>query len=55
MNRDLQDEQTDVMRKPLNAEVVQVSEECAYLDRVAETAELQRMINLHNFSLRNQS
>jgi len=39
----------------MTAEVIQVSEECAYLDPVTETAEVQRMINSHNLAARNQS
>jgi hypothetical protein len=39
----------------MNAEVIQVSEESAYLDPITEIAEVQRMINSHNLALRNQS
>lgn len=42
-------------RRPINAEVIQVTEECAYLDPVVETAEVQRMINAHNLAQRNQA
>lgn len=55
MNRNLQAGEGPVSRKPINAEVIQVSEECAYLDPVTETAEVQRMINSHNIAQRNQS
>lgn len=40
---------------PINSEVIQVPEECAYLDPTTEIAEVQRMINSHNLTLRNQS
>lgn len=53
MNRNLQTGQAPVSRRPINAEVIQVSEECAYLDPVTETAEVQRMINSHNIAQRN--
>ncbi|PLN80500.1 hypothetical protein BDW42DRAFT_186077 [Aspergillus taichungensis] len=39
-------------RKPLSAEVIQVAEGTLYLPPVTETAEVQRMINAHNLSLR---
>lgn len=55
MNRSLQSGKSPVHRRPINAEVIQVSEECAYLDPVTETAEVQRMINAHNLAQRNQS
>ncbi|KAJ5692470.1 hypothetical protein N7462_001893 [Penicillium macrosclerotiorum] len=55
MNRSLQDGQAPVSRKPLNAEVIQVTEGCTYLDPVTETAEVQRMINSHNLANRNPS
>ncbi|KAI9676906.1 MAG: hypothetical protein M1817_006745 [Caeruleum heppii] len=38
-------------RKPITAEVIQVSEGVTNLDPVIETAEIQRMINDHNSSL----
>lgn len=42
-------------RKSLNAEVIQVTEGCTYLNPVIETAEVQRMINSHNLIRRNPS
>jgi hypothetical protein len=42
-----------VQRKPVQAEVVQVPENAAYLDPVLEAAEVQRMINSHNNALQN--
>lgn len=50
MNRNLHTGQAPVPRKPITAEVIQVSEECAYLDPVTEAAEVQRMINSHNLA-----
>ncbi|KAJ5377584.1 uncharacterized protein N7496_004993 [Penicillium cataractarum] len=55
LNRSLQAGHGPVPRKPLNAEVIQVTEGCTYLDPVTETAEVQRMINSHNLSRRNSS
>lgn len=55
LNRSLQTGHGPVPRKPLNAEVIQVTEGCTYLDPVTETAEIQRMINSHNLSRRNPS
>lgn len=55
LNRSLQAGHGPVPRKPLNAEVIQVTEGCTYLDPVIETAEVQRMINSHNLSRRNPS
>ncbi|KAJ5555193.1 hypothetical protein N7461_003663 [Penicillium sp. DV-2018c] len=54
LNRVLQNEPASV-RMPLLAEVIQVTEGCTYLDPVTETAEVQRMINAHNLTLRNPS
>lgn len=39
-------------RSPITAEVIQVAEGCLYLPPVTEAAEVQRMINAHNRSLR---
>ncbi|KAF2174775.1 hypothetical protein K469DRAFT_613332 [Zopfia rhizophila CBS 207.26] len=47
-NKDLMSGQAPQIRKPLTAEVVQVSENATQLDPVAEVAEVQRMINSHN-------
>lgn len=55
MNRSLQSGKGPFHRKPINTEVIQVCEECAYLDPVTETAEVQRMINAHNLAQHNQS
>ncbi|KAJ5153122.1 uncharacterized protein N7482_009600 [Penicillium canariense] len=55
MNRSLQAGQGLVPRKPLTAEVIQVTEGCTYLDPIIETAEVQRMINSHNLTTRNPS
>ncbi|KAI4207958.1 MAG: hypothetical protein LQ346_000295 [Caloplaca aetnensis] len=38
-------------RKPINAEVIQVADAMTTLDPVAETAEVQRMINDHNTAI----
>lgn len=40
---------------PMTAEVIQVSEDTRYLDPATEVAEVQRMINSHNLSLRSTS
>ena len=40
------------LRNPISAQVIQVSEEAAYLDPVIEVAEIQRMINAHNGTIR---
>ncbi|RAK95092.1 rRNA 2'-O-methyltransferase fibrillarin-like protein [Aspergillus ibericus CBS 121593] len=40
-------------RKPISSEVIQVAEGSMYLAPVMETAEVQRMINSHNHSIRN--
>jgi hypothetical protein len=53
MNMSLQTGQTPVPRKPINAEVIQVSEGVTYLDPTAEIAEVQRMINSHHLALAN--
>lgn len=55
LNRSLQAGHGPVPRKPLTAEVIQVTEGCTYLDPVIETAEVQRMINSHNLTRRNPS
>ena len=41
------------MRKPINAEVIQVADECTFLPPVTEAAEVQRMINSHNLTFGN--
>ncbi|TQB70894.1 hypothetical protein MPDQ_007988 [Monascus purpureus] len=51
MNRRFQTPQSSV-RKPINAEVIQVADECTFLPPVTEAAEVQRMINSHNTSFR---
>ncbi|EQL28549.1 hypothetical protein, variant [Blastomyces dermatitidis ER-3] len=48
LNRSLQLGPPSTPRKPINAEVIQVAEEAAFLPPVAEAAEVQRMINSHN-------
>lgn len=53
LNRKLQQPQGSQTRKPINGEVIQVAEECVFLDPVVEAAEVQRMINAHNLSLKN--
>lgn len=55
MNTHFQSSQAPPTRKPINAEVIQVTEEVAYLDPVTETAEIQRMINSHNLACHNPS
>jgi hypothetical protein len=55
MNRNLQNAQHEAPRMPMTAEVIQVSEDTRYLDPATEIAEVQRMINSHNLSLRNTS
>ncbi|KAJ5396731.1 hypothetical protein N7509_004844 [Penicillium cosmopolitanum] len=52
MNMSLQTGQTPVPRRPITAEVIQVSEGVTYLDPTAEIAEVQRMINSHHLALR---
>ncbi|KAL2705823.1 hypothetical protein AAEP93_001073 [Penicillium crustosum] len=52
LNRDLQSGPSSE-RMPILAEVIQVTEGCTYLDPVTETAEVQRMVNAHNLTLRN--
>ncbi|KAJ5922264.1 hypothetical protein N7516_009967 [Penicillium verrucosum] len=52
LNRDLQSGPS-TERMPILAEVIQVTEGCTYLDPVIETAEVQRMVNAHNLTLRN--
>lgn len=39
-------------RKPINAEVIQVADECTFLSPVTEVAEVQRMINSHNLKFK---
>lgn len=51
LNRGFQLE-TPVSRKPITAEVIQVAEGCMYLSPVTEAAEVQRMINSHNHTVR---
>ncbi|CAL5866253.1 uncharacterized protein PFLUO_LOCUS460 [Penicillium psychrofluorescens] len=53
LNRDFQSGQGAALRRPINAEVIQVTEGCTFLDPVTETAEVQRMINAHNGILHN--
>ncbi|EER37769.1 conserved hypothetical protein [Histoplasma capsulatum var. duboisii H88] len=48
LNRVLQPGPPSAPRKPINAEVIQVAEETAFLPPVTEAAEVQRMINSHN-------
>ncbi|KAJ5422037.1 Protein of unknown function DUF2410 [Penicillium cf. griseofulvum] len=52
LNRELQSGPATA-RMPILAEVIQVTEGCTYLDPVTETAEVQRMVNAHNLTLRN--
>ncbi|KAJ5780571.1 hypothetical protein N7457_005731 [Penicillium paradoxum] len=52
LNRDLQKAPPGA-RMPILSEVIQVTEGCTYLDPVSETAEVQRMVNAHNLTLRN--
>lgn len=52
MNMNLQTGQTIVPRKPITAEVIQVTEGVTYLDPTTEIAEVQRMINSHHLALR---
>lgn len=42
-------------RVPITAEVIQVSEQESHMDPVAEVAEVQRMINMHNEHIRNNT
>ncbi|THC88454.1 hypothetical protein EYZ11_012095 [Aspergillus tanneri] len=51
-NRKFQSTSTPCSRKPINAEVIQVAEGSMFLSPVIETAEVQRMINSHNLSIR---
>ncbi|KAL8854041.1 MAG: hypothetical protein Q9221_001164 [Calogaya cf. arnoldii] len=50
-NKMLLNSSTPAMRKPLTAEVIQVTETNTTLDPVSETAEVQRMINGHNTAI----
>ncbi|MCJ1471660.1 hypothetical protein MMC13_000300 [Lambiella insularis] len=52
VNRALISYSNPSVRKPTTAEVIQVAEMTTTLDPVSETAEVQRMINSHNASLR---
>lgn len=54
LNRRLEAESPQ-SRKPITAEVIQVAEGCMYLSPVTEAAEVQRMINSHNHSIRSLS
>lgn len=47
-NQDLMNNQLPTTRKPIVAEVVQVTENATQLDPVSEVAEIQRMCNSHN-------
>ncbi|KAF2001070.1 hypothetical protein P154DRAFT_433717 [Amniculicola lignicola CBS 123094] len=47
-NKDLMANQKPTSRKPIIAEVVQVTEEATQLEQVTEVAEIQKMINSHN-------
>jgi hypothetical protein len=44
--------ESPLSRDPITAEIVQVAEGCMYLTPVTEAAEVQRMINYHNHSVR---
>ncbi|KAI4119958.1 MAG: hypothetical protein LQ345_000217 [Seirophora villosa] len=51
MNKELLNSSTSSPRRPINAEVIQVADAVTTLDPVAETAEVQRMINAHNTAI----
>ncbi|KAI9825329.1 MAG: hypothetical protein M1819_000575, partial [Sarea resinae] len=50
-NKALHSPDPPVARKPITAEVIQVSEAATTLDAVTEVAEVQKMINFHNQTL----
>ncbi|KAL8658942.1 MAG: hypothetical protein Q9226_000680, partial [Calogaya cf. arnoldii] len=54
-NQMLLNSSAPAMRKPLTAEVIQVTETNTTLDPVSETAEVQRMINGHNTAINSGS
>lgn len=47
--------QTPGSRQPISTEVVQVNEQDSHMNEVAEVAEVQRMINVHNAHIRNHT
>ncbi|KAL8975614.1 MAG: hypothetical protein Q9197_000164 [Variospora fuerteventurae] len=53
INKDLLNGSSPSPRKPINAEVIQVADAVTTLDPIAETAEVQRMINAHNTAIHN--
>ncbi|KAL8953008.1 MAG: hypothetical protein Q9222_001123 [Ikaeria aurantiellina] len=55
INKSLHNSSAPAPRKPIAAEVIQVADTVTTLDPVAETAEVQRMINAHNASITNGS
>ncbi|KAI4121522.1 MAG: hypothetical protein LQ338_006319 [Usnochroma carphineum] len=55
INRELTSPSESNPRKPIKAEVIQVADAVTTLDPVAETAEVQRMINAHNTAINNGS
>ncbi|CAI6339091.1 unnamed protein product [Periconia digitata] len=52
-NKDLMAGSLPTSRKPITADVVQVTEQAAQLDPVSEIAEIQRMVNAHNMQIKN--
>lgn len=55
MNKTLMNSSAPAPRKPITAEVIQVSDSAGTLDPITETAEVQRMINGHNSAIHNGS
>ncbi|KAL8716999.1 MAG: hypothetical protein Q9225_005716 [Loekoesia sp. 1 TL-2023] len=55
INKGLLNPSTSLSRKPINAEVIQVADAVTTLDPIAETAEVQRMINAHNTAINSGS
>ncbi|KAK2794218.1 hypothetical protein FQN51_000919 [Onygenales sp. PD_10] len=51
LNRLLVSSPPPLPRKPINAEVIQVTEGATFLSPITEAAEIQRMINAHNQTL----
>ncbi|KAL9047282.1 MAG: hypothetical protein Q9214_000107, partial [Letrouitia sp. 1 TL-2023] len=53
LNKELLAPDATTLRKPIRGEVIQVADMVTTLDPVIETAEIQRMIHVHNTSLSN--
>ncbi|KAJ4365787.1 hypothetical protein N0V83_008408 [Neocucurbitaria cava] len=51
-NQDLMNAKSQASRKPISTDVIQVAENAKQLDPVAETAEIQKLINAHNIQVK---